>query len=167
MSNYRRPKKTQNGNRIWEVICANWTQNVNDPFEDDWWTGSTRTYAEVMRAEKSSELRNFVTTKMETTGIIPTNRKDEKKRNTHARCGTGKGANSTERMVPVPDAVEATRFADKVNRKRRHGTKNIVIKSLSRVPEQWKLGQPEPAITTTWNWHFTNAVICKYSKTSL
>ncbi len=57
MPNYWRPK-TQNGNRICEAIGANWTQNLGDPFADNWWTASARTYAEAAQAEKSSELRN-------------------------------------------------------------------------------------------------------------
>ncbi len=57
MPNYRRPK-TQDGSRICEAIGANWTQNVGNPFADDWWTRSAGTYAEAMQVEKSSELRN-------------------------------------------------------------------------------------------------------------
>ncbi len=84
---------------------------------------------------------NFIALTIGVTGTTLANGKDGKKCNTHARCGTGRGANSMERTVRVPDVVEETRFANEVNRtlEGHYGTnyrKKITLESTGAMKAQ-------------------------------
>ncbi len=93
------------------------------------------------RKRKSPPNFEFRSTDNRSNGYHSGERKGWKKRNTYGRCGTGRGANSMERTVRVPDAVEETRFADEVNRtlKGRHCTnyrKKIALESTGAMKAQ-------------------------------
>ncbi len=69
----------------------------------------------------------------------------------------GAGAN-----LKIPQRIDGSWI--KIRTRMHNGgrvTKSL-IKPLSNAPEQWKLGQPEPAKRTSWNWHLENAATCNY-----